>query len=391
MDRNPYINASLPATRDGVCDPAVEVESRLAKLADLLDGWSPDGPESLAYDLLATVAWLERARPDLLQSLDPGDLVGAARRRIEAEGKVLAELALRVPDPDAWIEEAEALLASYEERRNSAERIEWACRLIDDLDDAELAACMASRLDAHDPELQGGLDQCRAWVAEQPDAFVAAGVYVQALGQALRPDLRQADPELAATADKVILILKALEDMEAELAFRDVAPIDPDALWLIIERFAAGQPLLEAHAEGDDRERGRHSGLEPVSYPYRAEEIFSMPVLQLAAEGGEPEWHPVACEWRSPDESLLACLHLYQPPASELEGVTLAFLDREGRPAHPLAGLPIRLGDCPSRVEARGRNVVAGFTWGALSRMTGELRLFVGENDEEWRAVTDDA
>ncbi|MHB1556525.1 MAG: hypothetical protein ACYC61_03475 [Isosphaeraceae bacterium] len=390
MDQNPYINASLPATREGVCDPAVEVESRLATLADILAGRPPNGDESLAYDLLATVAWLERVRPEILQSLDPDDLAGQARRRIEAEGEVLAERALGVPNPVAWIDEAETLRASYEEEWDSAERATLACRLIDDLDDAELAVWMAGRLGAHDPELHDGLDRCRTWLVEHPDAFLAAGVYIQAVGQALRPELRQADPKLAATADKVVLILQALDDMEAELTFRDVEPIDPGALWLLIERFAAGQPLQAMATEDDDHDLDADSGPNAPSYPYRAQEIFSMPVLPLAAEGGEPEWRPAACEWQSPDERFLACLYLYQPPASEHEDVSVSFLDREGRPAQPLAGLPTRLGDCSSRVEARGQNVVAGFTWRALSRMTGELRLFVGTNDEEWKAVTDD-
>lgn len=389
MDQNPYINASLPATREGVCDPAVEVESRLATLADILAGRPPNGDESLAYDLLATVAWLERVRPEILQSLDPDDLAGQARRRIEAEGKVLAELALGVPNPDAWIEEAETLLAFYEEEWDSAKRAEMACRLIDDLDDAELAVWMAGRLGTHDSELQGDLDRCRAWVVEHPDAFLAAGAYIQAVGQALRPDLRQTDPDLAATADKVVLILQALDDMEADLTFRAVAPLDPDSFWLLVERFAAGQPPLATPAEFDNRDLDADSGPGATSYPYRAQEIFSMPVLPLAAEGEEPEWRPAACEWQSPDERFLACLYLYQPPASEHEDVTVSFLDREGRPAQPLAGLPTRLGDCSSRVEARGQNVVARFTWGALSRMTGDLRLFVGANDEEWKAVTD--
>ncbi len=97
MDQRLYVRTELPATRDGLCDPACEVESRLSVLADLLEGRVSQGAEYLAYGLLATTAWLERVRPEILESLDPGGLMGQSRRRLESEGKTLAEIANACP------------------------------------------------------------------------------------------------------------------------------------------------------------------------------------------------------------------------------------------------------------------------------------------------------
>ena len=351
----------------------------------------PKAPNTWLTTCCATVAWLERVRSELLQSLDPDDLRGSARRRIEAEGRALAEQAMRVPGPDAWIEEAEALSDSYEEPIDPAERAALACRLFDDLDDAELAAFTAGRLGVQDPGLQQGIDRCRDWFAQHADAFLSAGVYVQAVGQALRPDLPQCTPDLARTSEKVVQVLQALEDMEADLAFRWVEPIEPEALWPLIERFASGQPVgdFEADSEGDRRGIGVESMPIAAVYPFQAEEVFSFPVFQLAAQGGEPESLPITCEWRSPDGKFLACLDLFRAPASDQEIVTVAFLNHDEQPAHALAGQPVRLGDRPARVEDVGPNVAARFTWGELSQLVGDLRLLVGPDHEEWDAVSD--
>ncbi|HZW32315.1 MAG TPA: hypothetical protein VFF52_16500, partial [Isosphaeraceae bacterium] len=247
--QNPYVRPDLPATRGGVCDPACEIESRLGNLADLLAGRSPHGPALGSYNLLATLTWLERVQPELLTRLDREDLVGQGRRLVESQGLAAVQEAMVFPNPERWLEEAEALQASYEDAGDSTERGARAYRLFNDLDDVELVQLGAARLGIDGGALDRGLDRCREWFAAHADAFLAAGVFVQALGQALRPDLARIDPELARTADKVTWILDALEDLEADLEFRGIEPIPADVTWLLLERSTAGRPLFEPGPE----------------------------------------------------------------------------------------------------------------------------------------------
>ena len=369
MDQRLYVRTELPATRDGICDPVGEVVSRLSVLADLLEGRVSRGAEYLAYDLLATTAWLERVRPEVLESLDPDDLAGQSRRRLGSEGKTLAEMAMRVPHPDGWVAEAEGLRASYESPIEPMEHVELASRILKDLDDAELVRCSLSRLGLRDSELDRCLDRCRAWFAENADAFLAAGVFVQALGQGLRPDLPQLDPDLARTADKIIWVLDALEGLEADLAFEGVAPIEPEALSPLFEIFASGHPLVDLGLDAEEALRTATIEPEPLlaSYPFQAREIFSHSVVHLAAQGGEPEFELNACEWRSPDGRFLALLHLFSAPTSDRETVTIAFVDRHNRPAHELKGQVARLVNLSAPIKV-GQNVVAPFTWGEPSQ-----------------------
>lgn len=390
MDHNPYVNANLPATRDGACDPALEVESRLAVLADLIDGWAPDGPSAYAYDLIATAAWLERVRPELVGSIDSDDLLTSARCRIQSEATNLAELALRIPNPDAWLNEAETLLDSYEQSIEPSARAAMARRLFDDLDDAELVVVSAGRLGIRDDELRRDLERCRDWFARHADAFLAAGVYIQAVGQALRPELADHDAELAGTASKVVDLIAALVEMEADLAFQWIEPIGDERIWPLIERFASGQPLLDPRIRIQDNRHGTEARPPSVAaYPFHAEAIFSPPVHHLAAEGGDTRFDPVGCVWRSPDARLVASLYLFQLPASNHETVTITFTDSNDRPAREIAGQPVQFGDRLTHVEDIGPNVAARFTWGELCQLHGELRLFVGPERAEWEPIID--
>jgi len=227
MNANRYLRDRLAATRNQVCDPSCVVESRLALLADLLDGWSPNGPDQFAYDMLAALGWLQRTDLRLLTKLDPDGLAAAGRAYAGAHGKELAERALAVPDPQAWLDEAKDLRASYEDLMEPVERAELAHRLINELDDAELVLLEAMRLGMQDELLESVLERCRAWLCDNADAFLAAGVFVQATGLGLRADLDTVDPDLGRTAEKFAHILDALEDMESALEPDRLGPLSP--------------------------------------------------------------------------------------------------------------------------------------------------------------------
>src|SRR5438309_912817 len=115
MSSNPYIRPGLEATRSQIPDPGIEVEDWLDKLGDLLDGNSVQGRAHQAYDLLALCFKLKRVRPELVAK-HGGD---AGLKRGEAvvteKGHNLAQLALTIPNPEAWLKEAQALAASYED------------------------------------------------------------------------------------------------------------------------------------------------------------------------------------------------------------------------------------------------------------------------------------
>ncbi len=104
-------------------------------------------------------------------------------------------------------------------------------------------------------------------------------MFVQALGQGLRPDLPQLDPDLARTADKIIWALDALEDLEADLAFQGVAPIEPESLWPLFEMFASGQPLVDLGLDAEEALRTATVEPEPLraSYPFQAQRSSRIP------------------------------------------------------------------------------------------------------------------
>jgi hypothetical protein len=373
MSRNPYVRECLPATRNQVCDPSCVVESRLATLSDLSAGWSPHGAGQYAYDLLATLTWLERIKPEFLARLDPEGLVETCRRRLETEGEALVEQALEVPYPQGWLEEAEALRTSCEDLIDPVERAELAYRLINDLDDAELVLLAATRAGLPDPALEEELDQCRAWLAENADAFLAAGVYVQDVGLALRPDLAGADPDLGRTVEKYTHVLDALEELEAECEWTEVPGISPRALGSVLEGFAGGREVRSPSAQ----------------YPFRGRFVLSTPSYRWAAQAENPKQSVETCVWESPDHHFQALLTIFGAPSSgDEEPLTITFQEQQDRPALELSGQPVAVGSCLSQIETAGRSVVARFRWGELKQQD-ELRLFVGTEKVEWSPVAD--
>jgi hypothetical protein len=388
LDQNPYVRPDLPATRSGVCDPACEIESRLGNLADLLAGWSPQGPAVWNYDLLATLTWMKRIRPEFLTRLDCEDLVGQGRRLVESQGAAAAQEAIWVPNPEGWLEEAEALQATYEDAGDPTERATRAYRLFNDLDDAELLQLAAAQVGIDDGELDRGLDRCRAWFVAHADLFLGAGVYVQALGQALRPELARTDPKLARTADKLIWMLDALEELEADLEFRGIDPIPADVTWLLLERQTAGQPPFgPEEAEGGMTFGGSPAGfIQPtiLEYPYLAKDIVPEAVARWAAQGVVGEFTPRLCEWIAPDGRHWALLAIFSAPApSDPEPATITFHDADGGPAPELVGQSAQVGAASGWIEDVGENTILRVSWDQLHQ-SGELRLRVGPDRIEW-------
>jgi hypothetical protein len=234
---NRYVRFALAATRAQVPDPELLVEAWLDRLGDILDGTAAGGSACRAYDLLALWAKLRRVRPGLAAALAAGDELARADERLREAGKPLAQLALTVPNPGAWLQEAKMLAASYRQVIDPEERADFAAHLLSDLDDADLACYAARRLGVEDAALNRELAACGDWLARHADCFLAASVPVQALGLALRPDLAAFDAALAETAEKYVRVLDALEIAEAGLSFADQPLLDRQTAEELVRNF----------------------------------------------------------------------------------------------------------------------------------------------------------
>ncbi len=368
MPSNLYVRENLPATRKGVCDPSSVVDVRLAKLADMMEGWYPHGADLRAYDFLATLAWLERIRPEILTGLDTDNMVEAARRRLELEGQEFRERAIRVPKPEGWIEQAKELQASYEELIDPVERAELARRLIEDLDDAELVDLTVTRAGCADQALREALEGCRSWYRKNADVFLAAGTYAQTVGLALKPDLVAVDPALGRTAEKFVQVLDALEDLEAECEWTDLPGFNGEELGSILERYTAGREIASREPGRDPRVIGALPVDPPVAAPMPQPEVFA-----LAAAGNDTARE--YAEWQSPDGRSRAVSEIFGTPASSNEPVVVYFYDDHDRPAHTLIGLPVASHRAKSKIEAVEQEAGAMFFWLDRPREGETLRV----------------
>jgi hypothetical protein len=289
----------LEATRSQIPDPDIEVDDWLDKLGDLLDERSLQGRAHQAYDLFALCAKLRRVRPALLAKLDGNAVLKRAEAAVAEKGHDLAQLALTVPNPGAWLQEAQTLVDSYEDLIDPVHRAELAENLLADLDDAELVMYSANRIGLIDAELKRDLESCAQWVAEHADFFLAAAVHVQAVGMSLRVDLGEHDPELARTAEKFVQTLDAQEIVEAELSFANQPRVD---------RAVVRQAFSFA--------RKKSSALSEVAPVVGTHEWFELPDSIMAAAKAGPAPDVVYLDWRSPDHDCTATL-VFDPQGTD--------------------------------------------------------------------------
>ena len=223
---NRYIRSVLTATRKQIPDPVLLVDSWLEQLDDLKDfvvGNAANRNE-LHYDLLALWGRLRRVRPALIDRLGGAAVLAWAESVVKQLPANDLRAALSVADMKAWTGEAEKLDAAGEEWIEAADRAAWTEAVLSDLDDADLALCLAEEREIVDAELFQGLATGNAWVSDHAELFLSAAVWLQAVGQAMRPDLAEYDVGLALTAEKFVRLLDAAEDAEAEGAYADVEP-----------------------------------------------------------------------------------------------------------------------------------------------------------------------
>ncbi|MCS6849725.1 MAG: hypothetical protein NZ700_00980 [Gemmataceae bacterium] len=362
MTRSPYVRPALIATQEKVPDPTIEVECRLDRLEELLLSARSELTPLVAYDLLAHWAWLRRVRPELIANLEGEAELKQAEQLVEEKGPELARVALTVPNPLAWREETQELDAAYEEADDFTRRSALAVRLWTDLDDAELVAYAACRCGVADRDLEEELDQCRAWMVENIDLFLAASVHIQAVGQALRPELGEEDYDLALTALKYEQFLDAAEEAEAELTGKRVQPLPPAAVEALMRRFQQWQAAV--------------AGALTVLLAAYARSLRRPSAFAAATEG--PAEEKIA-KWVAPERNLVGYL-----PLSQEGDLTISFYTPSGTPAVQLAGEPVLLDGVPAVVSPEATATFARPKLAEISENDLRLCLQVGASRIAW-------
>ena len=366
MNGSPYILPQLAATRAGIPDPLVAVDAWLTQLQDLLEAGVETADE--AYDLLAAWAKMRRVRPELTAQLGAAGALARVDTLLAARGAHLATEALTIPNPQAWLEETQALVDAYEEAGEAAARSELAERLLADLDDAELVVYVSRRCGVDDRELETDLERCQLWLAEHVELFLAASVYIQAAGMAFRPDLADFDYALAVTALKYLDVLRAAETAEEELSLAGVQQLDA----AIAQRVAA-----KLKQQRDLPGLARAAFLATIAVQLRSR-LQRGPLARAATAGvREPLWR---WEWRAPVGDMLARLTIPPQPVPDQQ-VFVEFVGLDRQRAVELAGQAVTLHGVETTIDPGAR---AAFPLAQLLETDEPLVLRVGPHRDEW-------
>jgi len=371
MNGSPYILPHLAATQAGIPDPLVEVDGWLSQLQDLLEAGVETADE--AYDLLALWAKMRRVRPELIAQLGGADVPTRADALLADRGTQLAAQAMTIPNPQAWLEETQALASAYEEPGTSEARSELAQCLLNDLDDAELVLYASRRSGVDDRGLEIDLGRCQEWLADHVELFLAASVHVQAVGMTFRPDLEEFDYGLAVTALKYKDVLQAAGTAERELALASVPQLSPVVASRLAAKFREQRNLLLARAAFLSIAVQLRTRLQQSPWGRAAEATLL-----------EPLWW---WEWRSPTNDMVARLTIPPQPTPQ-QLVFVEFLRPDHQRALDLAGQAVTLHGAEAAIDPQGK---ATFPLAQLLETDEPLVLRVGPNQVEWRLGATDA
>lgn len=221
MTESPYIRHHLWATQSGAVDPQAELEAWVSETRELLDATDAVQPEPRCFYLIANYGRIRRLRTELLDEQDLKQVKRELERHLGTQSEEWTNLALQVPNPPAWLSDVKVFDEAIEESDNLLTQAETACNLIEDLDAVDLVCWFARTRGLGSKSLEQELEQCHFRLALQPGTFLPASVYVQAVGQLLRPDLPDFDRELARTAQKFIVLLDEFLANERDIALVD--------------------------------------------------------------------------------------------------------------------------------------------------------------------------
>jgi hypothetical protein len=336
----PYLRAQLHATRMGLPAPALLVDHWLDDFRDL-SGRSILTPDE-AYTLIATQGRLLRCRPELLAQADSTGSWNVQSTWASRWPELLT-LAGTVPTPTSWLQEAGKLAEACDEGCDEESLATWAERLLTELDDADLVA-WSTRHHGSPPRVQEhGLAQCLTWVVDNSDRFFPAAVFIQEMGQTIRPDLAGLDLDLASTAEKFVVLLDALELTQEQMG-------PPRAFPGFMQESWAG---------------------------------FPEPVLALAAATPE-ESLVFRRTWHSPDRRTEAEL-VVGPSVPGIDVVRLIFIRGSQRDVS-LEGKPVWLAGCPGVIGPAGQVDFVRHDLLAAREAGEALCLLVGDERQAWHS-----
>ncbi len=87
--------------------------------------------------------------------------------------------------------------------------------MFEELDVAERVLIALARRGKPSRKLEDAIDECRSFATSHAEMFLAACRLLVALGHALDPNLGDRDPDLALSIDKWVMLLDAIEEVEA--------------------------------------------------------------------------------------------------------------------------------------------------------------------------------
>lgn len=334
---NLYIRPTLIATRKRVTDPLALVDLWLDQLQEYVE--SPDDREAW-YDMVALFGRLSRVRPILIKATGLYDQWLTISQTINERLAEMANHCLNLINPAGWLEEAEELAKACDDGAEADELAEWSETLLMDLDDAEVIVWAAEKAGLEEERWSGLSDQlrdCVRWLIENRDRFFPAAVFIQAVGQTIRPDLDEYDADLAGTTVKFILLLDALEEAQNLLCV-------PKAQGIIPVVVKGPSPITTKPRQ----EPPAPKIPLPAQVPW---DFMPQPMFALAARG---EVSPAVkrVRWWSPDGVYRAVLAVpaYAQPDAYLR---VNFL-RDEQPAVELVGEPVLLGGVVSVIGPEG-------------------------------------
>lgn len=244
--KNRFVRPNLQATRDGVVDPKSLVELWLDRLEDILrvvDGGGEVGAQE-AFDLLACVGKLERARPELvIEAGDEGEFA-RAKAILAEQGKELAKLAVSVLNPEAWLEDAKGLEAWLDaDSTTEEEAVSRTTDMFDDLADVAVAREVAWKICHGITELEWAtiserMDPCFEWLEDDNwILFLDASCFIQSLGATIRADIYENLSPLCFTTGIIEDFLDVAEDAENDMAGRNIKSMPPEVVKRLWEEF----------------------------------------------------------------------------------------------------------------------------------------------------------
>lgn len=221
-------------------EDAVRIGQWIGELPGLmreLNNASEFSPEP-AHWFLTTYGRLSRLHPCLLPMPEGNsDVLSDAQALIEERGGDLVRAAAGRREASGgaakWLEQAAALVRSYEETESSAaSRLHTARLLLNQLDDLDLLRYAGGRADPGDQAVAGEMRKqaaaCYQFVTEHAAGFLAAAEDCRRILSLMRADLPSVDRDLARTALKYMRVVEAADQMTAELTFADHAPLEVD-------------------------------------------------------------------------------------------------------------------------------------------------------------------